>query len=494
MALTAQIQIDGELVDRATWEVGAFCNGECRGDKTPLTDWTEFNMGYFVDMNILGNNGDIIDFYLYDTEAGSVLRAKCFTTVELVNDTYIGQDVFNDLFVLNFVTEQTFTKEIEGYAEDSIGHYYLIASPIGEVDPENVTNMLTDPIEDPDEEGHFLNTYDLYRFDQAQELEWRNYRYNNFANAFDLTVGHGYLYGNLSDVELVFTGTAYNGDGKVTLDYTEGAEFAGWNLVGNPFGVNAYIGSRDFYVMEAGSEIILADRVQEGAEYIKPMEGVFVIAQTNGEKMYFTTTQPTNNGKSVTLNLRNGNNVIDRAMVRFDEGQQLPKFQLNRNSTKLYISQDGKDFAVVCAEEMGAMPVNFKAEDNGTYNLNFSCENVEFSYLHLIDNKTGNDIDLLQTPSYSFEAKTTDYESRFKLVFATGDNSNDDTFAFYSNGSFVINNDGAATLQVIDITGRIVKSESVNGCANVNVNGAAGVYMLRLVNGDNVKVQKVVVK
>ena len=119
---------------------------------------------------------------------------------------------------------------------------------------------------------------------------------------------------------------------------------------------------------------------------------------------------------------------------------------------------------------------------------------MSFAYLHLIDNLTGAEIDLLETPSYSFEAKTTDYASRFKLVFATGNNSNDDDFAFFSNGSFVINNEGNAELQVIDIMGRIVKSESINGCANVSVNGAAGVYMLRLVNGDNVKVQKVVVK
>ena len=370
------------------------------------------------------------------------------------------------------------------------GGYRLISSPVATAtnptNPGDVTKMLTP--KDGDN-----NTYDLYRFDQAEELEWRNYR-NTDGGGFSLEVGKGYLYGNLSDVELVFTGTAItSGTQNVTLDYTEGAEFAGWNLVGNPFGVNAYIGNRDFYVMEAGSEIILADRVQEGAEYIKPMEGVFVIAANNDEELQFTTTP---NGKSsrLGLNLSNGRNVIDRAMVRFDEGQQLPKFQLNRNSTKLYIPQDGKDFAVVCAEEMGAMPVNFKAEDNGTYNLNFSCENVEFSYLHLIDNKTGNDIDVLQTPNYSFEAKTTDYESRFKLVFATGDNSNDDTFAFYSNGSFVINNEGNAELQVIDVTGRIVKSESVNGCTNVNVNAAPGVYMLRLVNGDNVKVQKVVVR
>jgi hypothetical protein len=52
---------------------------------------------------------------------------------------------------------------------------------------------------------------------------------------------------------------------------------------------------------------------------------------------------------------------------------------------------------------------------------------VSFSYLHLIDNMTGADVDLLpllrgqgglnQPATYTFTAKTTDYESRFKLVF-----------------------------------------------------------------------------
>ena len=79
-------------------------------------------------------------------------------------------------------------------------------------------------------------------------------------------------------------------------------------------------------------------------------------------------------------------------------------------------------------------------------------------------------------------------------MFVCGSSTNSDTFAFYSNGNWVISNEGNATLQVVDVNGRILKSESVNGCANVNLNAASGIYMLRLVNGDNVKVQKVVVK
>jgi hypothetical protein len=167
---------------------------------------------------------------------------------------------------------------------------------------------------------------------------------------------------------------------------------------------------------------------------------------------------------------------------------------LNRNSTKVYFSENNNDYAIVRSEEMGEMPVNFKAEENGTYSLNVGGQNTEFAYLHLIDNMTGNDVDLLQTPSYSFEAKTTDYESRFKLVFATGDNSNDDNFAFYSNGNWIINNAGEATLQVVDLTGRILSSETVNGSVSKTINAVPGVYMLRLINGDNVNVQKIVVR
>ena len=197
----------------------------------------------------------------------------------------------------------------------------------------------------------------------------------------------------------------------------------------------------------------------------------------------------------ININLVKGNKTVDHARVRFGQGFNL-EHKSFRNSSKIYMPVDNNDYAVVYTEEQGEMPVNFKAESNGSYTISINTENVSFGYLHLIDNMTGNDVDLLATPSYSFEAKTTDYESRFKLVFATG--NADDTFAFYSNGSFVINNpstgSGPATLQVIDINGRILKSESIYGCSNLDMNAAQGIYMLRLVNGDNVKVQKVVVR
>ena len=444
---------------------------------------------YIDDIEVIPANPVVIP----DWTVVEDLTAPAYTIGGLTPETQYEVQVmaFNELGAsTNWTETVVFTtlggiiKHIDPYATD--GGYYLIASPIGQVSPANVGGMLD-------------NEYDLYYFDQAQDLEWINYKGDDNYNqaSFDLVPGKGYLYANSGNngegIDLVFGGSAYTGSGEVTLSKTndDSVDFQGWNLVGNPFNQIAFIADgRNFYTINADGDEIIGSTNNS----IDPMEGIFVIANSDGETMTFTTTQPTSKCTQLVLNVTSSrSNVIDRAIVRFDEGNGMPKFQLNPSHTKIYIPVDNKDYAVVNATEMGEMPVSFKTENNGTYTLSFSNENVEFGYLHLIDNMTGADVDLLAHPSYSFEAKTTDYANRFKLVFST-DNAANDHFAYFSNGSLVINNEGNATLQVIDVMGRIVKSESINGCDNVSVNGATGVYMLRLVNGDNVKVQKIVVK
>ena len=472
MYLETQIQINGVPVTNTNWEVGAFCGEECRGLGDADNWWVSaFDQSNILEIVVGGATGEVINFYLYDVTNQEVYPAICDVTLDWVDDD-IG-DMFEP-FVINFVTMQTFTLEIEGYAEDSIGHYYLIASPIGEVDPENVTNMLS-------------NSYDLYYFDQSPELEWINY-YGDDGN-YNLVSGKGYLYANSEDVTLTFTGFPYSGDGEVTLTYDANAHFAGWNLVGNPFAQEAFP-DRDFYVMNTeGNEIQAAER-----NYVEPMEGIFVVAEEDGETMTFSTEVP-EKGAALVMNVTcNRGTAIDRAIVRFGEKSTLPKFMLNARNTKLCIPQDDKDYAVVSADsDMGEMPVNFKAAKNGTYTLSFSNEKVSFSYLHLIDNLTGVDADLLENPNYTFNAQTTDYATRFKLVFATG-NASDDNFVFFSNGKWVINNDGKAIVQVVDVTGRILKSEQIDGCYSMSIKAVPGVYMFRLLNGNDMKVQKVVVK
>ena len=105
-------------------------------------------------------------------------------------------------------------------------------------------------------------------------------------------------------------------------------------------------------------------------------------------------------------------------MIRFGEGNQLPKLSFRENSSKLFISMDGKDYAVVNAGAVVELPICFKAEKEGDYILRFDMEGVSFNYLHLIDTLSGDDVDLLGSPYYSFNATTSDAASRFKLVFA----------------------------------------------------------------------------
>ena len=327
-----------------------------------------------------------------------------------------------------------YTLHITAYGEStSEGGWYLIASPIGSVVATDVVNLVasTTP-EDP-------TNFDLYRFNEAADLEWENWKKPNEGEInhyhFGLEPGRGYLYANAANVTLVFAGTPYSGDGIVTLQKTEGAELSGWNLVGNPFADTAYI-DHDFYVMnDSGSEIIAAER-----DYVHPMEGIFVKAEgEHDDTMSFSLQAPCKGQSSqpkheqIVINLsRDRGSVIDRAIVRMGEGHTQPKFQLNRNSTKLYIPQGQEEYAIVSVGRDGArhvstMPINFKAETDGTYTITVNVDHVEMAYLHLIDNLTGADVDLLaanggdtinRVSTYTFTAKTTDHESRFKLVFS----------------------------------------------------------------------------
>ena len=376
----------------------------------------------------------------------------------------------------------TAKKRIAAYPAEGKTGYYLIASPVGAM-PNTVANLLS-------------NDYDLYSFDQSEELEWQNYK--THTGTFVLNPYQGYLYANNNNVTLSFMGEIESSEDEAigSLEYDNNAGLRGWNLVGNPFMCNAYIG-RPFYRLTHDSEELVA--VTNGA--IAPLEGVFVQAvDENDDEITFSRNESSKNGKGSVLNvnvIRKEANV-DVAHVRFGEGRGLEKFQLNPSHTKVYFPQNGKNYAVVNAGSVDELPFSFEAENNDTFTLSFTQEQVEFSYLHLIDNLTGANIDLLQQPEYTFESKVSDYPSRFKVVFvakdAEGAVESSEAFAFNSNGDFVIVNEGQATLQVIDLQGRMISSETIEGCVNKSIQVAPGVYVLRLINGENIKVQKVVVR
>ena len=229
---------------------------------------------------------------------------------------------------------------------------------------------------------------------------------------------------------------------------------------------------------------------------VAAMEGVFVQALSADQTATFTAQISRAEQQAIPLTnivvCDDKGAVLDNAILRFDNGTTLGKFQLSAQNTKVYFSQGGKDYAVVNADNANEIPVYFKAEKDGRYSLSFTNKDVSYGYLHLVDNLTGADVDLLINSSYSFDAKVSDYASRFRLVFnANNDNESEDSFAFISNGQLIVNGEG--TLQMIDMTGRIIVSRDAS--RHVSTTGIpAGVYVLRLINGENVKNQKIIIE
>ena len=399
---------------------------------------------------------------------------------------------------VNNEVEATMQKVVSAYTSSRNG-WYLLAPPVQEtLDPKDVDGVVAT-------EG----AYDLYAFDGSRQgEEWRNYKQEE--NAIVFNNGYGFLYANSLGSDLLFTGTVLpsNQTKAVDIDFAETA-FGTWNLVGNPFTCDAYLSdNRPFYRLEEtdeGSKIVPAiDNV------IKPMEGVFVQATTEAESsVTFTTTEPIRlNGLNFTLSkesVTRGDEYVmaDRASIRFGEGQNLGHLDIMADPNRLYFPMSGKDMAVVSSQPVGELPLNFEAAKDGTYTLSFDAATEGLLYCHLIDNKTGTDVDLLAGAStgsatYTFSAKVSDYPSRFKVVFVAKDEdgaaTSSETFAFNSNGNWIIANEGRATLQVVDLNGRILNSQQIEGCAETRIDAAPGLYMIRLINGENVKVQKVVVR
>ena len=378
---------------------------------------------------------------------------------------------------------------VNGYSNR--GTWVFIASPvIDDVQPNKVNNLLA-------------NNYDLYRFNQNAELEWENYKAH--TDDFVLENGKGYLYANKNKVTLKFIGTFITGDTKtVDLTYSEtnsDENMRGWNLVGNPFTEPATI-NRNYYKVNAEGTGIEPVDISENSDPIAPCTGIMVKAEGANETVTFTKADQSKSigrgNLQITLTQANTRDkaTLDKTIISFNEGSKLEKFYFGESNANICIPQGGKTYAIACAENQSEMPLRFNATKNGEYTLTFHPENLEITYLHLIDNLTGEDVDLLQMPEYSFSAKTSDYKSRFRLVFSTNESINNDEepFAYYNGNAWVINNTGNANLQVIDVNGRLLSSEQISGNAKVDICHTPGIYMLRLVNGNDVKVQKIIIK
>ena len=399
--------------------------------------------------------------------------------------------------ICNTPVDATVIKNISS-AKAGNDTWYTISSPVNNPALSTVTNLVTSMTTGFD--------YAMFLYDEPSH-HWMNQKLAANAGLFNtLTNGRGYLYWNNGE-NLEFNGTLNVGDVTYPISYTDGLtdiELRGFNLIGNPFPHNIYKGTgaainseyltEGYYVLDNNYEW----QVKAFGDPIKPTQGIIVEA-TQAFNLTITDTDAAATAKRGTtgfieLSVSNGSRN-DVTYALFSDKAGLTKInRLNAETPMIYFQRENGNFAIATIDnEVKDLAVNFEAGTTGTYDLKVRTD-AQFDYLHLIDNMTGNDIDLLATPSYTFDARTTDYTSRFRLVFAPANQSGDD-FGFFSNGNLVIPGiEGEATLQVIDVIGRVLSSETFSGCYNKAVNASAGVYMIRLIQGNDVRTQKIVVR
>ena len=370
-------------------------------------------------------------------------------------------------------------------------------------------------------------------------------------NESTLIPGKGYLVATAQPTLLEAKGELNKGDINIAVTKNSPTYRTGFNFLGNPYlsyfdfdkfadvnkalwggtktNASYIILDKDGYTYYAysGSANLITSSANR---YLHPHQG-FMIVATNAGTAYFTNAMRTLTGapfrdEQVNYPLVNlivteegGNRDITTIELgRPEVGGAFKYYDLRLGKGCLYTHYEDQDYAIAFTlPGIDQVGVRFETDEDATYTMTWDMENGEFSYLHLIDNITGSDIDCLQAREYRFTSKTTDFKSRFKLVFGyTGVEENEEdgpstgsgTFAFIMGNELVVNcgpstpsagsgTSGTATLQMFDMTGRQVMSTTVSGTQTTTMlpNVTAGVYVLRLsdrINGT--RTQKIVIE
>lgn len=369
-------------------------------------------------------------------------------------------------------------------------------------------NAISSPVNNVLISSFVQGTHNVYRYDE-ETVVWQEYR--NSANAFAyLQNGRGYIYRS-TEAGIEFSGDVTTGDanGLITcpdLSYAcENDKYKGFNLIGNPFThditwanltTTTNISDAGYFLLGANGEWA----AQTASGTIAPMQA-FMIQATDADpvvKIANSVVSGKGNdnryGNDQIQFTVNNSEYSDVAYAIFKEGYGLNKIEhRNADVPMLYIINNNQDFAIAAMpDNTSVVDLGFNATKMGQYTLSVKAEG-NYSYMHLFDKLTCNDIDMLLNDSYTFIGSSTDRKDRFLLRLnynAANIDTESDIFA-YQNGSDIIVS-GEGELQIFDITGRQVMTTTINGVEPINVL-TQGVYILLLV-GTEIKTQKIIIK
>ncbi len=462
------------------------------GTKPTSTDITNINSDVTVDenvtvgtLNIFEDKTVTINFGVTLTVTGTIAQLSGSNIViedggQLVNET---QGIYGKV-----------KKNVNAY-EESVDGWYAVSTPADDIAFANVSN-LTDV------------AYDVYRYNESVAT-WENCRnpehpFNSFES------GRGYLYRRADDSALEFNGTLTTSYVGYRLSYTTAmGDLKGFHLIGNPYAHNIYKGANtafyNYSYLEDGFYTLQNNGVwlagADNSTPINPCEAILVKAKsfvTQGDWLYFVNSTASGASKDVGNVIQfavSNDNFEDVAYAIFKDGDGLNKIEhRNDKAQMLYIHNNDADYAVAdIDDETKEFDLYFKAATVGKYNLKVNADG-DFSYLHLIDRLTGEDVDLLTETEYSFVGSPSDPVERFVIAMANPDSlesSENSMFAYQNGDEIVITDEG--TLQIFDIMGRMISTNNVVKGETIHKPAQTGVYIFQLL-GNDIKTQKIIIK
>ena len=358
--------------------------------------------------------------------------------------------------------------------------------------------------------------YDFYKYDGTSQLEWINEKdtNNDFETVF--VQGRGYLASHENEnIKLSGTfnnATTYTWEGLTYNEANdpsdpESKDLANFYLLGNPFTFNMDMSAVKYESLVEGFAIVNAEGgyTYVGADQetttIPVGDGFFVkVKEPNAtDEISLSYGIRSSREKSANINLVATSKAgKDNVVINFaGQSEGFNKLQnFNDEIATVCVVENGKAYGIYnCESDVNEIEVMFSAKQMGSYSLSFDI-NGEFETVTLVDRMTGVETDMIEEGEYNFIATSNDMKNRFVVRLSNSMTATEEflaNFVYQSGEELIVNAEG--TIQIIDMMGRVVYSaEHSNGSNRINVsefNNAA--YVVRVVNGNGVRSQKVVI-
>ena len=317
--------------------------------------------------------------------------------------------------------------------------------------------------------------------------------------------GIAYLASYETETTAEFTGILNKENSyKVTTSYSASNPMANYNLVGNPFTYNInWATDVKLTGVNDGYAVVKEDG---GYEYrtggvIKVGEG-FMVNSAKGRSHNITFQKNINSVKRDSdnhINIEASSKYgSDNVVIYFseDDNRAFPKLNnFNRKIANIYVKDNDTVYGIYNYNNVVTeIPLYFDAKEMGSYTLTFDIKG-NYDNLYLLDKMTGEKINLLLENEYSFIANSNDNAERFIIKMDNSQQSTDNSHFAYVSGEELIINNAEGTIQIIDMMGRMIYSNNVESCNNrINVSDFnRATYVVRVINENGVKVQKMVV-